>query len=196
LSGEAARRILEAARSAGLGLRMLADREPMGSVEIGTELEVTTVDHVAGISVAGLARLAGTKTTAVLLPGSCVAEPGTARAPARALIDRGCAVALGTDFSPLGCAPRSMSLVMALARICLGMTPEECVIAATINAACTLGLDHAAGTLHVGKRADFVALDLPSYRALGDVLDGGPAPLVVVRGEPVVANVQDLEPGL
>jgi imidazolonepropionase len=88
-----------------------------------------------------------------------------------------------------------MPLAIALARACLGMTPAECVTAATVNAAATLGLDHAAGTLHAGKRADFVALDLPSYRTLGDVLDGGPAPLVVVKGEPVVANVQELEPG-
>jgi imidazolonepropionase len=85
---------------------------------------------------------------------------------------------------------------MALARNLLGMTPEECITAATVNAAATLGLDHAAGSLHSGKRADFVALDLPGYRSLGDVVDGGPAPLVVIRGEPVVANVHELEPGL
>lgn len=191
-----ARSILHSARAAGLGLRMLADPEPMRGVELGVELEVATVDHVAGISVAGLTRLAAAKTAAVLLPGLCWADPRTGRAPARALIDRGCAVALGSGFHPLGCTPRSMPLVMALARNLLGMTPKECVIAATLNAAVTLGLDHAVGSLHAGKRADFVALDLPSFAALGDLLDGGPAPLVVIQGEPVVANVRELEPGL
>lgn len=195
LPRDAARSILMAARELGLRLRMLADVEPVRGVELGVELGVSSVDHLAGISVAGLEQLADSDTAAVLLPGTVVGS-GAAAVPARMLIDSGCAVALGTDFHPLEAAPCSMVLVMALACTGLAMLPDECVTAATLNAAATLGLDHSVGSLHAGKRADFVALDLPSYRALGDVLDGGPVPLVVIEGHPVVTSVQERDPGL
>jgi len=192
LDRDAATMILSAAKARGLRLRMQADVEPVRAVELGVELGASSVDHLAGISVAGLEQLAASDTAAVLLPGAAL---GGDPPPARALIDMGCAVALGTDFHPLAATPCSMILVMALACTGLGMSPDESVTAATINAAASLGLEVDVGSLHPGKRADFVALDLPSYRSIGDVIDGGPAPLVVIGGEPVVASVQERSPG-
>ena len=40
-------------------------------------------------------------------------------------------------------------------------------LAMTRNAAASLGLSAERGTLHAGKAADFVALDLPSFAAFG-----------------------------
>jgi imidazolonepropionase len=46
------------------------------------------------------------------------------------------------------------------------MTPAECITAATINAACSLGRGNEIGSLEPGKLADFVIHDCDDYREL------------------------------
>lgn len=196
LQHQHAEAILEAARARGMRLSLLTDPVPMGGAEIGLELAVSVLADLVGISVAAMERLASSAAVAVLLPGARVAEPARASAPARALIDSGCAVALASDANPLACTPRSMRSVIVLAHQWLGMSVEECLTAATINAAAALGLDAELGSLHAGKRADLVALELPTHRALGASLDDGPAALVVAGGEPVFLRTQDRDPDI
>ena len=188
--------ILAAARTAGLRLRMHADVESMGGAELGVELGVDSVDHLACISLHGQALLAQSDTVGVLLPGTTFGLARASHAPARAMIDLGCAVALATGFNPVSCATQSMPFLMTLATVLLRMTPEECVHAVTINPAASLGLDAEIGTLHPGKRADLVALDIPSYRSLGYMFGGNPVALTVVGGRPVVAHVREWQPAL
>jgi imidazolonepropionase len=57
----------------------------------------------------------------------------------------------------------SMQTVMQFATIQMKMTVEESLTAATINGAYSLRLAHETGSIEVGKRADFVLLDAPSY---------------------------------
>ncbi len=78
-----------------------------------------------------------------------------------------------------------MPLVATLACVLLKMTPAECLMAMTINPAASLGLDGELGTLHDGKRADFVALDLPAWKGLGYVFGGNPNRLTVKDGRVV-----------
>jgi imidazolonepropionase len=186
--------ILSAARGAGLRLRMHTDLEAMGGAELGVELGVDSVDHLARISLHGQKLLAESETIGILLPGTTFGLGRNSHAPARALIDLGCAVALATDFNPVTCASQSIPFTMSLAAVLLRMSPEESVHAATINAAAALGLDREIGSLHPGKRADLVALDLPSYTALGYVFGGNPVALTVVGGEPVAAHVREWQP--
>jgi imidazolonepropionase len=87
--------------------------------------------------------------------------------PARALIDAGAAVALATDCNPGTSWCESMQLVIALACRYMGMTPGEAISASTINAAHAVGLGHEVGSLELGKRADLLLLNLPSYAHLG-----------------------------
>ena len=53
---------------------------------------------------------------------------------------------------------RLVVLTVGLARAHLGMSVAECISAATINAACALGVDAERGTLHPGKRADLLGV--------------------------------------
>jgi imidazolonepropionase len=76
----------------------------------------------------------------------------------------------------------------------LKMMPAEVITASTINPAFSLQLDDQVGTLHVGKRADFVALDLPSWEAVGYSFGGNPVAMTVKDGEPLVANVSEQYP--
>ena len=180
---ERSRAVLEAARAQGLRLRVHADEiETMGGAELAVALDADSADHLAVISEAGIAALGKARTTAVLLPGTSFYLGKGKHAPARALLEAGAAVALATDFNPGSCYTQSMPLIATLACVNLKMTPAECLTALTINAAASLGLDGERGTLHEGKYADFVGLDLPSWKGLGYVFGGNPIRLTVKDG--------------
>jgi len=61
------RRILEAARAAGLGLKLHADElKPCGGAELAADLNAVSADHLAAISEKGIAALASSDTVATL----------------------------------------------------------------------------------------------------------------------------------
>jgi len=190
-------RILSAARVEGLRLRMHADEiQPMGGAELAVELHCDSADHLGRISLEGQEKMAASDTVAVLLPGTVFLLGKEHYAPARSMIDKGCIVALATDFNPGSCHTQSLPLVASLACVKMKMTPAECIAAMTINPAYSLQLDGEVGTLHPGKRADFVALDLPSWEGIGYSFGGNPVALTVKDGRPVVANVAEWDPDL
>lgn len=55
---------------------------------------------------------------------------------------------------------------MHLACVNLRMTMEESLVAATINAAASLGRAHSHGSLEPGKVADMLVIDAPRYMGL------------------------------
>ena len=192
---EQSERVLKAALDAGLRLRVHADEiQPMGGAELAVALGADSADHLGQISDAGIAAMAASDTTGVLLPGTIffLAKPGYA--PARKMIEAGCAVALATDFNPGSSHTQSMTLIHTIACTQMKMSVEECIVASTINPAFSLQLDHEVGTLHPGKRADLCVLDVPSYQALGYAFGGNPVAMTVKDGVPVVANVADRQP--
>ena len=65
------RSLLEAARAAGLGIKLHADElHPSGGAELAAALGAASADHLAAISDAGIAALASSGTVATLLPGT------------------------------------------------------------------------------------------------------------------------------
>ncbi len=56
--------------------------------------------------------------------------------------------------------------MMTIACTQMGMTPEEVVTSATINAAAAVNCSHEIGSIEVGKRGDLVLLDIPNYQFL------------------------------
>ena len=192
---EQSERVLSAGKASGLRLRVHADEiQPMGGAEMAVQLGADSADHLGQISAAGIAAMAGSDTVAVLLPGTIffLAKPGYA--PARRMIEAGCAVALATDFNPGSCHTQSMTLIHTIACTQMKMSPEECITATTINPAFSLQLDHEIGTLHPGKRADLCVLDIPSWRALGYMFGGNPVAMTIKDGRPVLANAADRQP--
>ena len=93
------------------------------------------------------------------------------------------AVALATDCNPGTCWCESMQLMIALACRYMAMTPAEAISAATINAAHAVGLGETVGSLEVGKRADLILLEKPSYQHLGYRFGTNQVETVLVEGQ-------------
>jgi imidazolonepropionase len=178
-----ARSILDAARRAGLGVKLHADElTGSGGAELAVELGALSADHLAGISAAGIRALGGSDTVAVLLPGTLVFLGGARRAPARALLEAGAAVALATDLNPGSSPTVSLPLVMALAVSQLGLRHAEAVTAVTVNGAAALGLAAERGQIAPGFRADLVACAVSDWREVAYWLGANPVTAVWTGG--------------
>jgi imidazolonepropionase len=161
------RHILEAARAAGLGLKMHADElAAAGGAELAASLGATSADHLAAISEAGIGALAHSPTVATLLPGTMLFLGKSSQAPARALIEAGAAVALATDFNP-GTSPTvNFPLILTLGVSQLHLSVAESLIAATVNGAAALGLADKVGQLSPGFEADLALFAVEDVREL------------------------------
>lgn len=182
------RRILQAAQAAGMRAKLHADElEATGGAELAAELGAVSADHLLKISPEGVRRLAEAGVVAVLLPGTAftLRKP---YAPARALVEGGVPVALATDFNPGSCQILSMPIVISLAVMRLGLTLEETLVAATLNAACALGRGEEIGSLEPGKRADLVIFDLENVRQLPYLFGHDRVRAVVCGGEIAYQN--------
>ncbi|HET8948404.1 MAG TPA: imidazolonepropionase [Candidatus Polarisedimenticolia bacterium] len=161
---EEAGTILEAARSAGLALRVHADqRSQGGGARLAARLGALSADHLEHVDDEGIARLAAAGTVAVLLPGAAHFLRDVHDPPARRMIDAGVAIALATDFNPGTCPTESVAVILALACLRYGLHPAEAIASATINAAHALGLAAECGSLEPGKRADLQVAAVPNH---------------------------------
>ncbi|HVE66552.1 MAG TPA: amidohydrolase family protein, partial [Thermoanaerobaculia bacterium] len=104
-------------------------------------------------------------TVAVILPGTAW-WMRSRRAPARAMIEAGVAVAVASDANPGTCHTESLVAVAAHACLDSGLTAEETLTGCTLNAAASLGLADRVGSLETGKSADGIVLDAPDARHL------------------------------
>ncbi|MGA1359697.1 MAG: imidazolonepropionase [Gemmatimonadaceae bacterium] len=161
------RRILGAARGAGLQLKLHADELENGAAaELAAELGATSADHLAAISAQGIEALAAAQTVATLLPGTMLFLGRPTQAPARALIEAGVPVALASDFNP-GTSPTvNFPLVLTLGVSQLRLSVAEAFVAATVNGAAALGLAHEIGQLAPGFQADLALFDVRDHREI------------------------------
>lgn len=182
---EQSERYLLRARELGLKLKLHADEmTALGGAGLGVKLNACSVDHLLKIQDRDIAALAKSDTVATVLPltAFCLGE---AYAPARKLIDGGAMVAAASDFNPGSCCSYSIPLMIALLCIYLKLSIDEALTALTVNGAKACGRADCAGSLEVGKRADFVIFDcdkrecLPYYTGLNLVKS------VFIKGEQV-----------
>jgi imidazolonepropionase len=183
-----ARRYLDACRDRGLALRLHGDQfTESGAIPLAIELGARSVDHLEATGADGVAALAASDVTGVLLPASALFL-GRPMPPARALVDAGAAVALATDFNPGSAFCASLPLVTSLAATQLRLSPAEALAACTVNAAHVLGRADAIGRLAPGYAADVVLLDAPDWRYLAYHLGGAVVATVVEAGSVVVGR--------
>ena len=188
------RRILDAARAAGMALRIHADElAPSGGAELAAETGCLSADHLATPSDEGIAAMAraadaGHPVVATLLPATSWFLGKHHFAPARRFIDAGIPVALATDQNP-GTSPTvGLPLVMSLACLELGMTAAEALAGVTINAAHALGLGAEIGSIEPGKEADLVVWDVPALEQIPYWLGSNRVRAVAKRGAIVLVR--------
>jgi imidazolonepropionase len=158
LTVEQSRRVLEAGTSFGLVPRLHAEElAHTGGAALAAELHCASADHLVHVTDADAAALAAAGVVAVLLPATSFCLRSS-YAPARALMDAGVTVALGTDCNPGTSYTTSMPFVIALACSAYGMGIDEAVRAATAGGAAALRRTDI-GHLHAGARGDLVVID-------------------------------------
>ncbi|XP_001636017.2 probable imidazolonepropionase isoform X1 [Nematostella vectensis] len=162
---EETRVILQAGKDAGLAINFHGDElHPIKGAELGAELGARAISHLEEISEEGIKAMSKSSVIGVLLPTTAYIlrlKPP----PARAMIDAGVAIALGTDFNPNAYC-LSMPLTMHLACCILRMSMTEALAGATINAAASLGRADTHGSLEVGKFADMVVINAERWEHL------------------------------
>ncbi len=158
------RKLLTKAKELGLKLKFHADEiVQLGGAELAADLKAVSADHLLQVSDQGIQKMAKTGVVATLLPGTAFSlkEP---YARGREMIDKGCIVALSTDFNPGSCFSESVPLIMGLAALYMNLSVEETVTAMTINGAAALGREKTIGSLDKGKIGDVIILEYPSYK--------------------------------
>jgi imidazolonepropionase len=157
---EESRSILEAGVRHGLKPRIHADElGASGGSSVAAQVGARSADHLIFVPDAGIAAMRDAGVVATLLPNAAFYLKLGRFAPARALIDAAVPVALATDVNPGGGFSPSMPFAMTLACFGMGLTFEEAVTAATINAAWSVDRAQTVGSLEAGKRMDAVIVD-------------------------------------
>jgi imidazolonepropionase len=152
--------ILDAALRLGLKARVHADElGSTGGSRVAATVGARSADHLVFVDQEGANGLARAGVCAVLLPIAALYLKLGRFAPARMLIERGVALALATDVNPGGGLSPSMPFAMTLACLTMGMTLEEALVAATVNAAWSLDRSDSIGSLEPGKLMDAVVID-------------------------------------
>jgi imidazolonepropionase len=189
-SVDQSRRLLVRAQELGLKSKIHADEiVQLGGAELAAELGAVSADHLLQTSDKGIADLAGAGVVATLLPGTAFSLK-EAYARGRYMIDQGCAVALATDFNPGSCFSNSIPLMFALATLYMGLSPEEAVMALTLNGAAAIDRAGSIGSIDPGKHGDLVILEYPSYRFLPYHVGVNTVETVVKKGDVVFSKRQ------
>lgn len=178
------RRVLEAAKKLGFGLKAHVDEfTNLGCAKLAIELGATSIDHLDATSDEEIELLAKSDTIGIVTPTVNFNFGSTHFADARKMIDKGCAIAVSTDYNP-GSAPcPSQPMAMAIACRYQKLLPSEAFNAATINSAYAIGLGETVGSLEIGKYADILILDTTDYRQVAYEFGANFVETIIKRGK-------------
>jgi len=177
-------RILGTAKGMGFRIKAHVDQfTNLGGSRLAIEGGAVSIDHLDAISDDEIKLLAESETVGVVIPTENFSGGRTQFAPARKLIDNGCAVAISTDYNP-GSAPcPSQQMAIAIATRYQKLLPSETLNAVAINAAHAVGLGRTHGSIEVGKRADLLILDCEDYRQIAYEFGGNLVATVIKSGK-------------
>jgi imidazolonepropionase len=152
--------VFETASALDLPVKLHAEQlSNMGGAKLAARYGALSCDHIEYVDEEGVAAMAQAGTSAVLLPGAFY-YLREKQAPPVALLRRyGVPMAVATDLNPGSSPVHSLLTAMNMACILFGLTPEEALRGATVNAARALGLSDR-GTIAIGKKADLVLWDV------------------------------------
>jgi len=177
-------RYLSAAKKLGFDLTIHADQmSHTGAAALGCKLGAKSVDHLVELSDADIKTLGLAATTCVLLPIADyylkIRYPrGLDLAAANARI------ALATDFNPGSSPSADLMFAGLLARMQMGLSLSQVIVAYTLGAAYALGLETQVGSIEVSKDADFLVLS-GAWQELFYQVGFSPVTQVWTRGQKI-----------
>lgn len=148
-------RILDAAAKWGLKPKIHVDElAATGGLEVAVNHGALSVDHLENMPEDEMDILSGSDTIPTVLPGTSFFL-NMPYAPVRKMINHGLGVAVASDYNPGSTPSGDMKFVVSLACIKMRLLPSEAINAATLNAACAMGLSAEYGSIARGKVANF-----------------------------------------
>lgn len=182
-------KVFAKAKDLGLKLKIHADEmADGGAATLAADAKCFSADHLLYVSDKGIDALAQSNTVATLLPSTAFSLREQ-YAPARKLIDGGCAVALGSDCNPGSCFCNSIPLMFALACLNMKMTWAETISALTLNGAAAIDRADSVGSIEEGKLADFLILKWDKPEFLSYHIADNAVKKVYIGGEKVWENM-------
>lgn len=179
-------RVFRAAQALGLQCRAHTDEwSDFDGARFMAGIGGRSVDHVEFASDGGLRAMAAAGTYAVLLPGNSHILQRRDLPPVAAMRSHGVRMAVGSNCNPGPSPTTSLLLMMNMACVIHGLTPEEALLGVSAHAAGVLALDGDRGTLELGKRADFVVWEIEELSELAYYLGFNPSQTVVAGGRVV-----------
>ena len=148
-------RMLNAGMKYGLRAKIHANElDYSGGVQVGVKYNAISVDHLECMGEEEIACLLESETMPTVLPGAAFFL-NIAYSPVRKMIQAGLPVALASDYNPGSSPSGNMKFIMSLGCINYKMLPEEVINATTLNSAYAMGVEEEAGSIAVGKLANF-----------------------------------------
>ena len=148
-------RMLNAGMKYGLRAKIHANElDYSGGVQVGVKYNAISVDHLECMGEEEIACLLESETMPTVLPGAAFFL-NMPYSPVRKMIQAGLPVALASEYNPGSSPSGNMKFIMSLGCINYKMLPEEVINATTLNSAYAMGVEEEAGSIAVGKLANF-----------------------------------------
>ena len=149
-------RILTAADKYGLKPKVHVDElASCGGLPVCVRHRAVSVDHLENMDENDIPLLKDSDTMPTLLPGTSFFS-NMPYGRGRAMIDRGLAVALASDYNPGSTPSGDMRFVMSLACMKMRLLPTEALNAVTVNGAAAMGLSGTHGSIRRGIRPGII----------------------------------------
>ena len=153
-------KVFDVAKDLGLPVKLHAEQlSNLGGAKLAASYGALSVDHIEYLDEAGVEAIVKSDTVAVILPGAFYTLRETQKPPIALLRKHNVPMAIATDCNPGSSPMTSLLLAMNMGCTLFGMTPEETLKGATINAAKALGLNDL-GTIEKGKVAQLAVWDI------------------------------------
>ena len=177
-------RMLNAGMKYGMRAKIHANElDYSGGVQVGVKYNAVSVDHLEYIGPEEIECLLESETMPTVLPGAAFFL-NMPYSPVRKMIEAGLPVALASDYNPGSSPSGNMKFIMSLGCINYKMLPEEVIHATTINSAYAMGVEEEAGSIAVGKQANFyITKPIPGIEYLPYAYTSNLIDTVFLKGE-------------
>ena len=155
--------ILLAGIKAGLKPKVHVNQfSSMGGLQKAIELTALSVDHLEELTDLDISTLKSGVSIPVFLPG-CSHFLSIPFGDAKKLVQENIPFALASDFNPGSTPCYNLFVIWSLACIKMRLTPEQALIALTVNAAAAMELSATHGTISLGKKPGIILTkEIPS----------------------------------